>query len=87
MADTDFHMDNLNNNFTCDNLCRAVKETVHCFSDLCPSRLEDLNFKPSTSECIFKRTNLRIANRLFKLCYKDINPLMENYFQGEKINE
>ena len=77
-----WYIDNMNNNFTCDRLCRTNKEAVHCFSNICPSRLEDLNFKSSTSECIFNRTNLRIANRLFMLCYKNINPLMENYFQG-----
>lgn len=77
-----WYIDNMNNNFTCDRLCRTNKEAVHCFSNTCPSRLEDLNFKSSTSECIFNRTNLRIANRLFMLCYKNINPLMENYFQG-----
>ena len=77
-----WYIDNMNNNFTCDRLCRTNKEAVHCFNNTCPSRLEDLKFKPSTSECIFNRTNLRIANRLFMLCYKNINPLMENYFQG-----
>ena len=77
-----WYIDNLNNNFTCDSLCRTVKETVHCFSEICPSRLEDLKFKTSTSECIFNRTNLRIANRLFMQCYQNINPLMENYFKG-----
>ena len=55
---------------------------VLAMDNMCPSRLKDLKFKTSTSECIFNRTNLRIANRLFMQCYQNINPLMENYFKG-----
>jgi uncharacterized protein len=70
------------NNYTCDRLCINTKECVHCLSDICPSRMEDLKFQKSTPECIYNRINLRIANRLFKLCSFKINPWINLYFKG-----
>lgn len=68
------------NNFTCNLRCSTLKECLHCISTICPSRLEDLNYKFSTPTCIFNRVTLRIANRLSLICYQNINPLMSLYF-------
>lgn len=68
-------------NFTCDRLCQSTKEGVHCLSNICPSRMEDLKFKPSTASCIFGRVTLRVTNRLFMQCYENINPWMQEYFE------
>lgn len=78
----EWYIDKLNN-YVCDRLCATTKECVHCLSDICPSRMEDLNFQKSTSECIYNRINLRIANRLFKLCSFNLNPWSNLYFKGE----
>lgn len=74
-----WYIENLNN-YVCDRKCVNLKECVHCLSNICPSRLEDLKFKPSTSTCFFNRITLRVANRLSLLCYQNINPWMNEYF-------
>ena len=86
------HEDFLNNyikkldDFSCDRMCQSLKECVHCLSNICPSRLEDLNFKISTSSCIFNRVTLRVTNRLYMLCSNNINPWMQKYFDTKEEN-
>ncbi len=77
----DWYIDKLNN-YICDRLCMTTKECVHCLSNICPSRMEDLNFKTSTADCVYTRVNLRITNRLFRLCAFKINPWINEYFGG-----
>lgn len=77
----EWYIDKLNN-YVCDRVCMTTKECVHCLSNICPSRMEDLEFKTSTADCIYTRVNLRITNRLFKLCAFKINPWINEYFGG-----
>jgi uncharacterized protein len=74
------------NNFTCSLHLSTTKECLHCISTICPSRLEDLNYKFSTPTCIFNRITLRVANRLHMLCYQRLNPIMSLYFNEEEEN-
>ena len=79
------YIDNLNN-LTCTLRCSTLKECLHCISTICPSRLEDLNYKLSTPTCIFNRVTLRIANRLNLICYQSLNPFMSAYFNEQEEN-
>ena len=67
------------NNITCDRCC-FDKEKLQCLSDICPSRLEDLNYKFSSSECIFTQQAYKATARLHLLCSKSNNKLWREYF-------
>ena len=71
------------NEMVCDKVCSNLKECVHCLSNICPSRLEDLKFQFSSATCYFNRITLKVTNRLFTLCHLNNNPWMQNYFQRE----
>ena len=75
------------NNIKCNNKNYSIKECLHCLSTLCPSRLEDLRFELSSSICCYNRILLKNTNRLFMLCYENINPFMQSYFDVNNIIE
>ena len=68
------------NSITCDLGC-SEKERLNCLSEVCPSRLEDLNFTLSTAQCAYIRSATSVANRLHYLCNHSSNSLIRNYFQ------
>ena len=73
------------NNIKCDKAC-GERNTLICLSDICPSRLEDMNFEISTSVCAFNRVTSRIAARLHFLCANSYHPYIKQYFdKGERI--
>ena len=80
-----WYIDKMNNDFICDRKCITLKENVHCLNNTCPSRLEDLNFKPSTATCVFNRVTLRIAHRLYLNCQHSIDPKIIDYFSKEEV--
>lgn len=71
------------NNIHCDKHC-GYKEKLICLSDLCPSRMEDLNYQFSTSGCVFTRTASAVAKRLFYLCSYSPLPIIQQYFNQSK---
>ena len=72
------------NNIKCDLGC-SEKECLNCLSNVCPSRLEDLDFKFSTSTCAFIRTATSIASRLHLLCNNSDSTFIRNYFEEEGL--
>ena len=75
------------NNITC-NLGCSDRQKKLCLSDLCPSRLEDFNFKITSPKCITLRMIEKITARLYFLCNHSMNPLISKYFkEGEQIND
>lgn len=71
------------NTIHCNKNCKFRTKLI-CLSDLCPSRLEDLNYKISTSSCAFVRTATEVAVRLFFLCQADISPHIREFFYQEQ---
>lgn len=70
------------NKLACNKCCPpAVREI--CFSTLCPSRLEDLNYEISSAHCAFCRMIFKMCKRLFFLCGHSSDPLIQNYFHKE----
>lgn len=69
------------NNISCDKGC-SEKIQLNCVSDLCPSRLEDLNFALSSPHCVFTRMSNQVANRLHYLCAHSYKDNIRNYFSG-----
>lgn len=67
------------NELSCDKGC-SPKERINCISSLCPSRMEDLNFQFSTSECAFVRIGTRVAAKLHFLCANSNSKLIRTYF-------
>lgn len=67
------------NSLSCDKGCDA-KSRLNCISSLCPSRMEDLNYKFSTSECAFVRMGTKIAAKLHLLCASSSSKLIKSYF-------
>lgn len=80
-----WYINKMNNDFICNRKCVTLKENVHCLNNTCPSRLEDLNFKPSTATCVFNRVTLRIAHRLYLNCQHSIDPKIVDYFSKEEV--
>lgn len=73
------------NNVSCSLGC-SDRQKLLCISDLCPSRLEDLNFQLGSPHCAFVRVLDKIVARLYFLCNHSINPLMRHYFtESEKL--
>jgi uncharacterized protein len=70
------------NSLKCDKEC-SDREKLVCLSDICPSRLEDLNYTFSTSQCAFIRTALKVAGRLHFLCSNSVFPHIREYFGEE----
>lgn len=57
----------------------------YCLADTCPSRLEDMKYRVSSSLILFSREVLRVGKKFKKLCYKHISPRIGGYFErGEK---
>lgn len=71
------------NNLTCPNNC-SEREKSFCLSNLCPSRLEDLNYNISTSECLFYRSAFEIGRRLHFLCSQSGLPIVNLYFSEKE---
>lgn len=72
------------NNIECSKAC-GDRNTLICLSDVCPSRLEDMNFEISTSVCAFNRVSTKIAARLYFLCAYNYHPYIRQYFdKGEE---
>lgn len=70
------------NNLECDKGC-SLKEQLNCLADICPSRMEDLNYNFSSSSCAFTRTTTKVANRLHYLCANNLREKVRKYFQEE----
>lgn len=70
------------NNIECDKGC-SEKDKLICLSHLCPSRLEDLNYKFSTATCAFSRMATKITLRLFFLCSYSDDLCIKEYWEGE----
>lgn len=68
------------NQITCDKGCNE-RERLLCLAELCPSRLEDLNYQISTAHCGFIRMATKYAAKLHFLCSHDINPMISTYFE------
>ena len=72
------------NEISCDKGCDQ-KAKLNCLADICPSRMEDLNYKFSTASCAFIRTSTSVANRLHYLCSCSSYRHIREYFGEEKI--
>lgn len=71
------------NNFNCEEKC-SQKCRTYCFSNICPSRLEDLHFKNSSSTCYYTKALVEVADRIWRLTSGTINPMLRDYFYGGK---
>lgn len=84
------HEEFLNNYFnsinkvTCDKNC-SNKARLLCASNICPSRMEDLNYRISSAECIFHKVTAKVASRLHLLCADSFNPYIRSYFSEGEI--
>lgn len=74
------------NNITC-NLGCSTRQKILCLADLCPSRLEDFDFKITSPKCITLRMLDKITSRLYFLCNHSINPIISKYFKEGKLND
>lgn len=72
------------NSISCDKGCEH-KVKLNCLSDVCPSRMEDLNYKFSTSACAYMRTATAVANRLHFLCSNSSYRHIREYFGEEDV--
>lgn len=72
------------NNFTCEWKC-SERERLLCLADICPSRMEDQNYKISSPLCVFNRISAKIAAKLHFLCANSVNPYIRQYFNGGTI--
>ena len=70
------------NNLVCDKGCDA-KSRLNCLSDICPSRLEDLNYQFSSASCANVRTATKVAAKLHFLCSNSSNQIIKHYFGEE----
>lgn len=68
------------NSITCNKGCDDKAKLV-CLSDICPSRMEDLNYNFSTASCAYYRTAVKVANRLHFLCSNSPKNYIQEYFQ------
>ena len=88
--DSKIHEEFLNNYFnsinkvTCDKNC-SNKARLLCASNICPSRMEDLNYHISSAECIFHKVTAKVASRLHLLCADSFNPYIRSYFSEGEI--
>ena len=72
------------NNLECDKGCDNRSKLI-CLSDICPSRLEDLDYTFSTSQCAFIRMSTKVAGHLHLLCSGSIFPHIREFFGEEDL--
>jgi uncharacterized protein len=67
------------NNLICNKGC-SKREALFCLSDICPSRLEDLNYNFSSASCAYTRIATKVAGKLHYLCANSDKESIRKYF-------
>lgn len=81
----DWYWSNINK-LSCDGKCTPQIRAL-CLSNVCPSRMEDVNFHITSSQCLSTQAMAEVCDKLWFLTHHTINPRVRMAFGVETEGE